>query len=194
MVRPIKKTMTVMDTKVSLTVVKVSASKEDEGGEDGDDDSKKDGDDDGDDHVGDDANDDSDNIGESGGKGDGDNDCDSEKVDKTDRGKRVIGKTVITSAKTVCAKSSKPVRGKKVSSKIVSAKTISVTLANNKKDVAKKGFGKKKVATPAKDMSTPFLGGLSDRTLLLSIKDHVLAAIWRNEVTLYFQCSIIFMS
>ncbi|KAK9109833.1 hypothetical protein Sjap_017893 [Stephania japonica] len=122
-----------------------SSRDEDEGGNNGDDDSEEDVDNDGDDHVGNDANEDSDDVGdgdddcESDGKGDGNDDRDSEKIDKIDHGKRVIAKTVSASAKR-----SEIVRGKKVNGKIISAKTISAMVASNKKDVAKKGRGKKK--------------------------------------------------
>ncbi|KAK9140620.1 hypothetical protein Scep_010301 [Stephania cephalantha] len=139
-------------------------SKEDEGGV---------GDYDGDEHVGDDANEDGEYVGESDGEGVG------KKSDKTNYGKRVIAKTV---------------SAKRVSGKTVSAKTIGVKIISNKNDVAKKGRGKKKVVPLAKDMSSHFPCGPFDRTLLLSIKDHVVAAIWQNEVTLCFQFCIVFMS
>ncbi|KAK9154568.1 hypothetical protein Sjap_002048 [Stephania japonica] len=112
-----------------------SSGDEDEGGDDGDDDSEEDGDNDDDDHVGDDANEDSDNVGDGDddrdfhGKGDGNDDRDSEKIDRIDRGKRVIANMVSASAKTVSAKSSELVRGKKVNGKTISAKTrVRITL------------------------------------------------------------------
>ncbi|KAK9094036.1 hypothetical protein Scep_025505 [Stephania cephalantha] len=115
--------------------------------------------------------------------GEEDQDVNGVQSDKTNRGKRVIGSTV--SAKTDNANI---VRGKTVSAKKISGKIVS-----NKKDVPKKVRGKKKVEPPEEDMSTPFPSGPSDRSLLLSIKDHVVAAICRNEVKLCFQFGIVFM-
>ncbi|KAK9131085.1 hypothetical protein Sjap_011572 [Stephania japonica] len=103
MVKPVKKTMMVTKTTISLVVVEVGgeASKEGKGGDDGDDECKKDSA----------GNDDR----KSDGNGDGNDDHDSEKIDKTDRGKRVIVKSVNSSAKTVSAESSELARDKKVS-------------------------------------------------------------------------------
>ncbi|KAK9116249.1 hypothetical protein Sjap_015196 [Stephania japonica] len=81
---------------------------------------------------------------ESDGKGDGNDDRDSEKIDKNDRGKRVIAKTVSAIDKIVSTKSSELVWGKKFRGKTISARTISATVASDKKDVAKKGHDKKK--------------------------------------------------
>ncbi|KAK9154671.1 hypothetical protein Sjap_002151 [Stephania japonica] len=149
------------------------ASEEEEGGGDGDNDSEEDGDDDGDD-----ANEYSDDVGdsdddrESAGKGDGNDDHDSEKIDKTDHGKRVIAKTV-----SVSAKSSEPVRGKKVSGKTVSAKTISAMVASNKKNVAKKGCGKKKAATEniVHNKSPPLLVDVDVDPIVMKPSPHALA-------------------